>query len=100
LHFLCCHGIAFATFDAGRYVESIGWFNRAMTENPGAVFINHFLAPAYVIAGRPEEARRCVSEFLKASPGVTIADVRSGLPWHSGYLDRVAEGLETAGMRP
>jgi len=100
LHFLCCHGIASATFDAGRYVESIGWFNRAMTENPGAVFINHFLAPAYVIAGRPEEARGCVSEFLKASPGVTIADVRSGLPWHSGYLDRVAEGLESAGMRP
>jgi adenylate cyclase len=100
LHFLCCHGIASAEFDAGRYVESIGWFNRALTENPAAIWINRFLAPAYVIVGRMEEGRHSVAEFLKTSPGVTIADIRSGLPWHSGYLDRVAEGLETAGMRP
>jgi len=100
LHFLCCHGIASAEFDAGRYVESIGWFKRAIAENPAAVWINRFLAPAYVIAGRMEEGRRSVAEFLKASPGVTITDVRLGLPWHSGYLDRVAEGLESAGMRP
>jgi len=100
LHFLCCHGIASATFDAGRYAESIGWFKRALSENPAAVWINRFLAPAYVITGRMQEGRHSVAEFLKASPGVTITDVRSGLPWHVGYLDRVAEALESAGMRP
>jgi hypothetical protein len=31
---------------------------------------------------------------------VTIADVRSGLPWNALYLDRVSEGLERAGMQP
>jgi AraC-like DNA-binding protein/tetratricopeptide (TPR) repeat protein len=100
LHFLCCHGMASAKFDAGRYAESIGWFERALAENPAAVWINRFLAPAYVIAGRTDEAQRSVAEFLKASPGVTITDVRLGLPWHAGCLDRVAEGLESAGMRP
>jgi AraC-like DNA-binding protein/TolB-like protein len=100
LHFLCCHGIASAEFDAGRCAASIGWFKRALAENPAAVWINRFLAPAYVIVGRMEEAKHSIAEFLKASPGVTITDVRLGLPWHAGYLDRVAEGLEHAGMRP
>ncbi len=100
LHFLCCHGIASAEFDAGRYIESIGWFERALAENPSAIWINRFLAPAYVFAGRTEEGRRSIAEFLRTSPGVTITDVRLGLPWHSSYLDRVAEGLESAGMRP
>jgi hypothetical protein len=31
---------------------------------------------------------------------MTIADVRAGLPWNAAFLDRVSEGLESAGMRP
>jgi adenylate cyclase len=61
---------------------------------------NRFLAPAYVLAGRMAEARQSLAVFKKEYPDLTIADIRSGLPWSPGYLDRVAEGLESAGMRP
>ena len=100
LHFLCCHGIASALFDSGRYEESIGWFKQGITENPAALWINRWLAPAYVLAGRREEGQRTLADFMRTNPELTIADVRSGLPWHSGYLDRVAEVFESAGMRP
>ncbi len=99
LHFLCCHGIASALFDMGRYAASIGWFRRAITENPAAVWINRWLAAAYVLANRKEDGRRALAECMKINTGLTITDLRSSLPWHSAYLDRVAEGLETAGMR-
>jgi hypothetical protein len=51
------------------------------------------------MADRREEGRHTLAKLRTTSPDLTITDLRSGLPWHSGYLDRVAEGLETAGMR-
>lgn len=34
-----------------------------------------------------------------AFPGLTIADVRAGLPWNAPFLDRVSEGLAPACAR-
>jgi hypothetical protein len=53
-----------------------------------------------MLAGRTEEARRSFAAFTAEFPDLTIVDVRSGLPWNSIYLDGVAEGLESLGMRP
>src|SRR5215813_9757883 len=81
LHFLCCHGIASAQFDAGEYERSIGWFRRGIAENPAALWMNRWMAPAYVLAGRAEEGQRTLAEFMKTNPELTITEVRSGLPW-------------------
>ena len=97
--FLSSVGIAAGHFGAGRYDESARWFERAMAENPAAVWINHALTSAYALGTRKEEARRSLAELTRAFPDLTIAKVRSGLPYRSGYLDRIAEGLESAGMR-
>ena len=56
-------------------------------------------APAYALGGRKAHARRSLTELTRAFPELTIARVRSGLPYRSSYLDRVADGLETLGMR-
>jgi adenylate cyclase len=93
-------GIAAAEFQTGHYGESVRWFNRALAENPASTWINRFLAPAYVLAGQIDEGRRTLAAFSTVYPGVTIADVRSGLPWNVLYLNRVSEGLERAGMKP
>jgi len=53
---------------------------------------------AYV--SQREGARGTLAKFTAAFPGLTIADVRSGLPWNEAFLDRTSEGLESAGMRP
>ncbi len=100
LNFLWSVGIASAQFDAGRYAESIRWYKRALAENPAVTWTNRFLAPTYVLAGRMEEARRSLAVYTAEYPDLTIADVRSGLPWNAHYLDLVAEGFERVGMRP
>jgi AraC-like DNA-binding protein/tetratricopeptide (TPR) repeat protein len=100
LNFLWSVGIASAEFQLARYGESITWFRRALAENPASTWTKRFLTPAYVLAGRMDEARYTFAEFTAAFPDLTITAVRSGLPWNASYLDRVSEGLETVGMHP
>ncbi|MGO8915678.1 MAG: helix-turn-helix domain-containing protein [Stellaceae bacterium] len=100
LSFFCSIGIAAAHFEAGRYDEAARWFTRGLAEHPSAVWANRFRAPAYALAGRKEEARRSVTELLRCYPDLTITDVRSALPHTPSFLDRAAEGLEAAGLRP
>jgi len=99
MNFLCSVGIAAGHFGAARYDEAARWFERALGENPAAVWINNALTPAYALAGRKEHARRSLAELVRAFPGLTIAQIRSGLPYCSSHRDRVAEGLESVGMR-
>ena len=100
LNFLWSVGIASAEFQTARYSESTRWYKRAFAENPASMWTKRFLAPAYVLAGREGEARRTFSEFGNAFCGVTISDIRTGLPWNASFMDRVSEGLEHLGMRP
>jgi AraC-like DNA-binding protein/tetratricopeptide (TPR) repeat protein len=99
LNFLWSIGIASGKFQIGCYDQSISWFRRALAENPKAIWAHRFLAPAYVLAGRMDEGRQSLRKFTAAFPGLTIADVRNGLPWNEAYLDLTSEGLESAGLR-
>jgi adenylate cyclase len=99
LSFLWAIGIGAAHFEAARYDQAIGWFERGLAERPTAVWNHRFLVPAYILAGGKDEARRRFAEFARAFPDLTIAEVKAGLPYTAGFLDRVAEGLETVGMR-
>jgi len=98
LNFLCAIGIGAAHFEAARYEQAVHWFTRALSEHPTAVWNNRFLVPAYVLAGRRDEAKQSFAAFTHAFPNLTIAQIRAGLPYSIGFLDRVAEGLETVGM--
>ncbi len=100
LNFLCSVGIAAGHFWAARYDESARWFERALAENPAAVWINHSLTPAYALGGHKQHARQSLTELTRTFPDLTIEQVRSGLPYRSGFLDRIADGLESVGMRP
>jgi len=54
--------------------------------------------PAYVLAGRRDGAKKSFAAFTHGFPNLTIAQIRVGLPYSIGFLDCVAEGLETVGM--
>jgi AraC-like DNA-binding protein/tetratricopeptide (TPR) repeat protein len=99
LNFLWSVGVAAGHFEAARYEQAVRWFERALAENPGAIWVNYVLAPAYELAGRKEHAQRSFANFARVFPEVTIAQVRSGLPYRDSFLDRIAEGLGSLGMR-
>lgn len=98
LDFLWSVGIAAGHFDAARYDAAARWFERALAENPAAIWINHALAPTYALAGQVEKATRSFAAFAGTFPDLRTEHVRSGLPYRPGFLDRIAEGLESLGM--
>ena len=101
LNFLWSVGIAATKFQNGCYDESIRWYRRAQAENPAiTTWTNRFLAASYVLAGHTDEGRCALAASMRSCPGLTISDVRSGLPWNASFLDRTSEGLEQAGMPP
>ena len=77
MNFLWSVGIASAEFQMSRYGESISWFKRALAENPASTWTKRFLAPAYVLAGRMDEARHTLADFTATFPDLTITDIRS-----------------------
>jgi len=100
LSFLCSVGIGCANFEVGRYQEAARWWSRVLAEHPPAVWANRFLAPAFALAGKKEEARRSFTALTRAYPEMTIAEIRSALPHTQNYCDRACEGLASLGLRP
>jgi AraC-like DNA-binding protein/tetratricopeptide (TPR) repeat protein len=98
LNFLWSVGIGATEFQLGHYSNTIRWYDRATAENPGCTWNARFLAPACVLAGRTDEGRRVFADLRAVYPDLTIAEVRSGLPWNVSYTDRVCEALESLGM--
>lgn len=98
LTFLNHLGLAASLFHDARYDESARWFARGIAEHAQARWAHRFLAPAYALSGRRDDARASCTALLKAFPDLTIAQVRSGLPFTQSHLERVLEGLESAGM--
>ena len=98
LRFVWSIGIAAANFEAGRYHQGVQWYKRALTEQPKAVWINRFLAPVSVFAGDKDEGRARLGVLHKSFPGLTISEVRAGLPHTTKMLDSLSEGLASLGM--
>jgi TolB-like protein len=94
----CCFGIASAHLLAGRYDEEIRWIRRGIAEGASAASMAPFLASAYALENRKDEARRTLAECRRIYPNLTIAQIRSGLPFGEVFFDRVAEGLESVGL--
>jgi tetratricopeptide (TPR) repeat protein len=99
LGFLTSIGIAAANFERAAYADAIRWFKRGIAESSTAVWANRFLAPAYALSGRKEDAQTSLAALMRVYPDWTIAQVRSALPHTAGFVDRAANGLESIGMR-
>jgi len=85
--------------ETDRHAEAIPWITRGIAEGCRAGWINPFLAAAYALESRKSEARRCLVEWKRAFPDMTLKQIRSGLPFGSALFERVAEGLESVGLR-
>jgi tetratricopeptide (TPR) repeat protein len=93
-------GIGCAHFDVGHHAEASHWYEQAIAEHPSGVWMHYLLCPAYMLCGRKPEARQRLGRLQRAYPELTISRVIGGLSFFSqSFRDRVANGLETAGMR-
>jgi adenylate cyclase len=101
----CLAGIGKAHFVAGRFEEAARWMNRALMENPGAVWLNRVLAPCFLAIGEQQAAARALDLLRRAYPGITLRRVETALPGvgEARYGEtqyRLLEGLTALGLPP
>ena len=78
-------GIGGAHFVAGRYAETVLWFEKGLLEQPSATWVYRNLVPTYALLGRDADARAALSRLLQEYPDLTISKIMSGF----GFRNRL-----------
>jgi adenylate cyclase len=91
-------GMGGAHFVAGRYADTVFWFEKGLLDRPSATWVYRNLIPALSLLGRHEDARAYLARLLDEYPDLTISKVMSALVFSQPTLARMAEGLRLAGM--
>jgi adenylate cyclase len=92
----------------GRDEEAIRALTGAVQANPKNVTSQGFLAAAYALIGRPEEARAALARYDQVHPGARVSTFRLHSPVplaltsakYREQYERLKEGLRKAGMAP
>lgn len=92
-------GLGLVAFDAGEYRDAAGWIRLGLRASPTAVWSHRVLAAAEARLGHRDEARLSVGRLRRSDPDLSIAAIVATLPVNPDFLDRLADGLETAGMQ-
>jgi adenylate cyclase len=90
----------------GRDLEAIRFLRMALDANPNGLSPHSFLAAAYALIGRLDEAREEVAKYARLHPGETVASfrrespvpLRLTSPSYQQRFERVKDGLRSAGM--
>jgi adenylate cyclase len=90
----------------GRDEEAIRTLNSALDANPKNVSPHAFLAAAYALLGRSDEARAEIAAYLERRPNARVSTFRRlspvplalTSPQYRQQQQRIAEGLRQAGM--
>jgi DNA-binding winged helix-turn-helix (wHTH) protein/tetratricopeptide (TPR) repeat protein len=93
-------GIGMIYLMAGQDQKAIEWLARAMLEAPNAGYPAAYLASAYALVGREQEARETLAHYLKLWPNTTLKNFRPsiGTAAFNSNMQRVVEGLRLAGL--
>ncbi|MBI3709130.1 MAG: adenylate/guanylate cyclase domain-containing protein [Proteobacteria bacterium] len=82
--------------------QAIEWLRKSTQMNPRDGFAHLFLSSALALAGRGDEARAETQEFLRITPGFTLASFKAREPSKNALFlvqrQRVYEGLRKAGL--
>jgi adenylate cyclase len=90
----------------GRDEEAIRYLRSALDANPNAVGTHAFLAVAYALTGRSDEARAALAQHDRLRPGETVTNfrrmspvpLRLTSPEYQQQYERQKDGLRKAGM--
>jgi adenylate cyclase len=90
----------------GRDIEAIRFLRMALDANPNALSPHAFLAAAYALLRRLDEAREELAQYNRLRPGETLANFRRvspvplalTSPRYQLLFERLKEGMRGAGM--
>jgi adenylate cyclase len=90
----------------GRDREAIRYLRMALDANPNAVSPHAFLAAAYALTGRTDEAHEELGQYARLRTGETVARFRRDTPVplrltgpsYQQLFERLKDGLRSAGM--
>jgi DNA-binding winged helix-turn-helix (wHTH) protein/tetratricopeptide (TPR) repeat protein len=93
-------GIGLVYLMEGQDQKAIDWLSRAALEAPNAGNPAAFLASAYALVGREQEAHEALAHYLKLWPNTTLQTFEPsiGTVAFNSNMQRVLEGLRLAGM--
>ena len=98
MNFNCYVGMGCAYLVARDFGNSIRNFEHGLKEHPQAIWVYRILVPAYVEAGRSEDARAGVELLLQTYPDLTAAKVKKAMVFTDTELDWLCERLIKAGL--
>jgi DNA-binding winged helix-turn-helix (wHTH) protein/tetratricopeptide (TPR) repeat protein len=80
--------------------EAIDWLSRAAREAPNVGDPTAYLASAYALLGREQEAHEALDRYRKLSPDATLKTLspRIGTAAFNSKMERVLHGLRLAGL--
>ena len=92
---------AIVHFMSKDYEAAVTGFERAVDQNPTAVFAHWWLAASYALAGREEDARWQLEEAQILGLSATVDDLLQSNYFirHEPYVALLAEGLRKAGVQ-
>jgi DNA-binding winged helix-turn-helix (wHTH) protein/tetratricopeptide (TPR) repeat protein len=93
-------GIGLVYLMQGQDQKAIEWLSRAALEAPNAGHPAAYLASAYALVGREQEAREALGHYLKLWPNTTLKSFGPtiGTAAFNSSMQRVLEGLRLAGL--
>jgi Tfp pilus assembly protein PilF len=92
-------GIGCVYLHLNRYSEAARWTARAIAEHPPAAWAHRVLCPMYALGGRKAEAQSSLAVVQRLYPGRSAAQCAAAMPLPRSDQDRIADGLETVGLR-
>lgn len=93
-------GMGLAYLMEGQDQRAIDWLSRAALEAPNAAHPVAYLASAYALVGREQEAHEALGHYLQLWPNTTLKSFGPtvGTAAFNGKMERVLEGLRLAGL--
>jgi TolB-like protein/class 3 adenylate cyclase len=99
LMFFMHHLTALAHYFAGRYDEAWPLAERACREQPHFIGAARVAAASYVLAGRPDEARKCIARVRKLDPELRVSNLKDRIgPLRPEAFPKFVEALRKAGL--
>jgi AraC-like DNA-binding protein len=91
-------GMGCAHFAAGRYDRAVLWVQSGVNASPGSFWAQRIAVAAAALTGARVEARRMGRQLMRKDPDLTTTEARQAWPFRPGFMSRLADGLEIAGL--